>query len=96
MSEVYLLLVGASHERSFIRKTYTKRVDVGKRVEGILSDMDCLGISSNPNDVILDPFMGSGTILKACQELHRRAIGIEIEKKYCGIAVERLRERVLI
>ena len=54
-----------------------------------------VGISSDQNSTILDPFMGSGTTLVAAQQLGRSAIGIEIEERYCEIAIERLRQGVL-
>jgi len=46
-------------------------------------------------DLVLDPYMGSGPVTKACLDLGRRYIGIEIEERYCEIAAQRLAQEVL-
>lgn len=56
----------------------------------------CLQRWSAVGDLILDSYMGSGTTLRAAKDLGRKAIGIEIEERYCEIAVKRLQQQAMI
>ena len=47
--------------------------------------------ATKENDLILDPFIGSGTTAVACKRLKRNYIGIELSKEYCEIARQRIR-----
>jgi len=50
---------------------------------------------SNQGDLILDPFLGSGTTAYCAKKLNRKCIGIEIEEKYCEIAARRCSQSVM-
>ena len=70
-----------------------RRVHPTQKPVGLLHQI--IQLTTISTDVILDPFMGSGTTLRAAKDLGRKAIGIEIEERYCEIAAKRMAQEVL-
>ncbi len=63
-----------------------------QKPQGIIDPL--IRYSCKPGGIVLDPFMGSGSTLVAAKALFHSAVGIEIEERYCEIAVKRLRQEV--
>lgn len=55
----------------------------------------CIGLLPEGARMVLDPYMGSGTTLRAAKDHGRRAIGIDAEERYCEIAAKRMGQEVL-
>ena len=53
----------------------------------------CIQMFSYVGDLVLDPFLGSGTTLLACSDLERRGVGVDIDEDYCALAVKRITTR---
>lgn len=64
-----------------------------QKPEGLIERM--VLASSNESDLVLDPFAGSGTTLRVCQQLNRNCVGIEINPEYVALINERLSEPFL-
>ena len=78
---------------------YMRASEVGKHLHPTQKPVTLmrwiLGKWSNPSGLVLDPYMGSGPVARACADTGRRYIGIELEERYCEIAAKRLQQSVL-
>jgi site-specific DNA-methyltransferase (adenine-specific) len=63
--------------------------------QGINFALQQIAYRTAPNDLVLDPYMGSGTFLFAAKQRQRRAVGFEIEERYCEMAAKRCSQGVL-
>ena len=61
----------------------TKPVDLMRRLVGLTAG------------TVLDPYMGSGTTLRAAKDLGRKSVGIELDERYCEVAARRMSQEVL-
>jgi adenine-specific DNA-methyltransferase len=64
-----------------------------EKPEGMVGHM--VSSTTRRGDLLLDPFMGSGTTLRVAKDLGRKAIGVELEERYCEIAANRMAQEVL-
>lgn len=89
--------INGKRPRTVIRHDWSGTMDpVHPTVKPVALLARMVAWSSNEAETILDPFMGSGTTLRAAKDLGRKAIGIEIEERYCEIAAKRMAQEVLL
>jgi DNA modification methylase len=88
---------GGGRHGVFIHGTASTRAEAHEHqtVKPINLMTQLVELFTDPGELIVDPFMGSGTTLRAAKDLGRRAVGIELEERYCEGAAKRMGQEVL-
>jgi len=81
------------HPEAILAKGRNSKAHPAQMPEGL--PKRAIQFSCPEQGTVLDPFMGSGTTLRAAKDLNRKAIGIEIEERYCEIAAKRMSQLVM-
>ena len=68
------------------------RINISNTQKSLKLMEEIIKVHTNKDDLILDPFMGSGTTGVAAIKNNRKFIGIELEKKYFDITIERIKK----
>jgi site-specific DNA-methyltransferase (adenine-specific) len=79
---------GDRRECSAARSEHGRALHPTQKPLGILAPL--IAYSSDPGDLVLDPFTGAGSVLVASLLAGRRAVGAEADERYCEIAAKRL------
>lgn len=82
MKDVWIYSLTKKSEKQFGKHPTQKPLELMYRI---------IKAASNPGDLVLDPFMGSGTTGVAAVDLGRRFIGIDIEEEYANLALKRIK-----
>lgn len=88
--------LNGSRPRSVLRNDWSGTADpVHPTVKPVDLLRRLIALSTFRHESVCDPFMGSGTTLRAAKDMDRAAVGIEIEERYCEIAAQRLGQEIL-
>jgi site-specific DNA-methyltransferase (adenine-specific) len=89
----YVYAGSVVHPEAILRPGTCKKEHPCQMPQGIAAR--AMLFSTDPGDLIVDPFSGSGTTLRTAKNLSRKAIVIEIDERYCELAVKRMRQTVM-
>lgn len=76
--------------RNITKSPERKTGELHKWQQSVEPAIYLINAMSKEGDIVLDPFIGSGTTLEACERLNRKWIGIEINEEYCKITKQRI------